>query len=105
MKDKRAYEDYEELGRYLQAAEEAVSRAQTKSLDMFGGLKPVTEDRPVTMDQRPRLTSHDGRLLDAAMILRKLGSELAMDFRAEVPESEVPPGKPPIPPPFDRKGL
>lgn len=103
-RNRRTYEDYEELGRHLETAEEAVRQAQTKSLDMFGGLHPVTDDPVVTMDTRPRLTSHDGRLLDLAVLLIKLRSELAMDFRAEISESEVPPGKPKIPPPFGREG-
>ena len=42
--ERRTYEDYEEMGRYLEAAQFAVSKAQRKSFDMFGGLKALTED-------------------------------------------------------------
>ena len=97
----RTYEDYEELGRYLEAAEEDVRRAQRKTLDMIRGLKPLSEDRPVTMETRPAPTSHDRRILELVIILDYLRSELAMDFHAEVPESEVPPDRPRTPSPFD----
>jgi hypothetical protein len=100
---RRTYEDYEEMGRYLKAAEEAVHRAQTKSFDMFGGLDPLTEvGETVTLDTRPSPTSYDKEILQLVVTLNNLRSELAMNFHAEIAESEVPPGKPRTPPPFDR---
>lgn len=102
-RNRRTYEDYEEMGRYLEAAQEAVGQAMSKSYDMFGGLDPVTDDRDDAIDRRPRLTSYDEKILNASMALESLRSELAMNFHAEVPESEVPAGKPRTPSPFTRE--
>lgn len=99
--ERRTYEDYEEMGRYLEAAQFAVSKAQRKSFDMFGGLKSLTEDT-VTMERRRTPTSYDETILEAVLILETLRSELAADFHAEIAESEVPSGKPRTPPPFGR---
>lgn len=105
MKDpRRTYEDYEELGRYLDAAQEAIHKAQAKSFNMFGGLEPRAEvGETVTLETRPAPTSYDKQILQAVVILNNLGSELAMNFHAEIEESEVPLGKPRTPPPFDRE--
>ena len=97
----RTYEDYEEMGRYLQAAYEAVGKMQGKSFDMFGGLEALTEGT-VTMETRPAPTSYDTTILQLVVRLQELRSELATEFHAEIEESEVPPGKPRTPPPFDR---
>jgi hypothetical protein len=96
----RVYEDYEEMGQYLQSAREGVLQAQAKSFDMFGGLDPLTEGT-VTMETTPTPTSYDTNILQLVLILNDLRSELAMNFHAEIEESEVPPGKPRTPPPFD----
>jgi hypothetical protein len=99
--ERRTYRDYEEMGWYLEAAQLAVSKAQRKAFDMFGGLGPLTEGT-VTMETRPTPTSYDETILEAVLILEKLRSELAADFHADIDESEVPPGKPRTPPPFGR---
>jgi hypothetical protein len=97
----RTYEDYEEMGRYLWAAYEAISEAQGKSFEMFGGLEALTEGT-ATMETRPAPTSYDDTILELAVTLEHLISELATNFYAEIDESQVPPGKPRIPPPFER---
>ena len=99
--ERRTYEDYEEMGRYLEAAQFAVSKAQRKSFDMFGGLKALTEGT-VTMETGLTPTSYDETIVEAVLILEKLRSELAAGFHAEIGESVVPPGKPRMPPPFGR---
>lgn len=103
VRNRRTYEDYEEMGRYLEAAQEAVGKAMSKSFDMFGGLDPVTDDRAPGIDRRPRPTSYDEKILAASTLLESLRSELAMNFQVEIPESEVPAGKPRTPSPFDRE--
>jgi hypothetical protein len=97
----RTYEDYVELGRYLEAAQYAIAKAQRKSFDMFGGLDPLTLG-VVTMETRPTPTSYDKTILQLVVALERLRSDLGVEFHAEIDESEVPPGKPRTPAPFGR---
>jgi hypothetical protein len=90
---RRRYEDYEELGRRIMDVEAAINQLQAQLIRMFS---VEAEDR------RPITSRYDREALDVVLLLGKLRSELAADFRAEIEESGVPPGKPRTPPPFDR---
>jgi hypothetical protein len=101
MNEQRTYEDYEGLARYLKTAEEAVHLAQRKVFDMFGGLDPlVGPGETVTPETRPGPTIYDEYILEVVLRLQRLRSELIANFQAEIPESEVPLGKPRTPPAF-----
>ena len=92
MNDQRTYEDYEELARYLKTAQKAADQAQGKIFDMFGGLDPLVEPgETVTPETRPRPTVYDEYILEVILRLQRLSGELIANFRAEMPESELPP--------------
>ena len=92
MKGKRAYEDYEELGRRLIAAQKALGELSSLIFGMFQS----HDDRG-----RPMPSTYDSELLKRHLGLKRLISQLALEYRSEAPD--VPEGKPEIPPPFDRQ--
>lgn len=92
MKGERTYEDFEDLGQKLIAAQRALGELQSKLMWMF-----LAEDER----GRPLPTSYDRDLLERTVSLARLRSQLALEYRTEAPE--VPEGKPEIPPPFDRE--
>jgi hypothetical protein len=96
MNEQRTYEDYEELGRHLKTAEEAAHLIQEKVFDMFGGLGPS----PLDPLGRSDPNDYDEYILEVIVRLQRLRSDLFSNFHAEIPESEVPPGKPRTPPYF-----
>jgi hypothetical protein len=90
MNDERTYEDYEELGRYLKTAEEAVDQAQMKIFDMFGGLDPLVEPgETVTPETRPRPNLYDKRVLDIMVRIHHLQNLLAENRRVEFPSDPM----------------
>jgi hypothetical protein len=92
----RGYEDYEELGRRIIAAQEASSQVAALIMHMW----PVEAE-----DRRPLPSQYDDEMLRRTLDLNELVSQLSLEFHAEIPESEVPPGKPRTPPPFDRQDV
>lgn len=92
MKGKRTYEDYEELGRRLIAARKALGELSSFVFGMFQSYDDIG---------RPMPSSYDRDLMRRHMDLSQLVSQLALEYRSEVPD--VPPGKPPVPPPFGKE--
>lgn len=84
----RTYEDYEELAKLLDDAEAAVAQVQGKLMDMFP-VEAFEEGYKL-----PAPSRYDELALHATLKLDELRSDLLLEFRNEVPESELPPGKP-----------
>ena len=72
-------EDYEELGRLLDAAEEAVARVQGMTMYMFS--RRDQENRPLP-------TRYEERAYEIQLALAKLRSELDLERRADLGEPE-----------------
>lgn len=90
----RSYEDYEELGRYLEDVDDALGQLQGKLMYMF----PLEDE-----ERRPLPSEYEGHTLDVRFALDKLRYAIVLELDAELPGLEVPPGKPRKPPPFDRE--
>lgn len=91
-KTQRRYENYEELGRRLMAADEALGDLSSFVFGMFQS----SDERG-----RPVPSTYDVDLMNRHLYLSDLISQLSLEYHAEAPE--VPEGKPPIPPPFGAK--
>jgi len=89
----RSYDDYEELGHYIEAASDALGQAQGKLMYMF----PLEDE-----DRRALPSKYDEHALDVRFALERLREVIAVEFDAELPELEVPPDKPSRPRPFGR---
>ncbi len=97
MKDpRRTYADYEELGRYLNELEKALGAFQTKVMDMW----EYQDEKG-----RPTPSAYDKQVLDMVLKRQDLHSRLALEFRTEISDPDVPAGKPRIPSPFDEKAF
>jgi hypothetical protein len=72
-------EDYEELGRLLDAAEEAVARVQGMTMSMFS-----MRDQ----ENRPLPTRYEERAYEIQLALAKLRYELDLERRADLGEPE-----------------
>lgn len=92
MKGKRTYEDYEELGRRLIAAQKALGELSSLVFGMF----PTHDELG-----RPLPTAYDSDLLERHIVLDQLVSQMALEYEGEAPDVQE--GKPPVPPPFDRE--
>jgi hypothetical protein len=92
---RREYEDYEELGRRLEALREALFALQGQVILMWDLGSGETE--------QTRHLAHDVRVLDMVYTLEQLHQDLALELAAEVDEKEVPEGKPRFPSPLDRR--
>lgn len=87
----RSYEDYEELGRYFEAASDALGQVQGKLMYMF----PLLDE-----DNRELPSVYLEHALDARTALDKLRNDITAELDAELPGLEVPSGKPGKPRPF-----
>jgi hypothetical protein len=76
---RRTSKDYEELGRLLDAAEDAVARVQGMTMYMFS--RRDQENRPLP-------TRYEERAYEIQLGLRKLRSELDLERRADLGEPE-----------------
>jgi hypothetical protein len=76
---KRTHEDYEELQRLMDEAKEAVSRVQA----ILMGMLPV-----LGRDNRQLPTSYDEKALEIFLALEQLSSELDLERRHDVGDSE-----------------
>ncbi len=92
---RREYEDYEELGRRLEAFEDALLALQDQVVKMWEMGRGTTE--------QTRLLAPDAQVLSMVVTTQRLHQDLALQCAAEVEEKDVPEGKPRIPPPFDRR--
>jgi hypothetical protein len=72
-------EDYEELGRLIDAAEDAVARVQGMTMAMFSGRD---------QENRPLPTPYEERAYEINLALHKLRSELDLERRADLGEPE-----------------
>jgi hypothetical protein len=72
-------EDYEELGRLLDAAEDAVARVQGMTMSMFS--RRDQENRPLP-------TRYEERAYEIQLALAKLRYELDLEPRADLGEPE-----------------
>ena len=72
-------EDYEELGRLIDAAEDAVARVQGMTMSMFS--RRDQENRPLP-------TRFEERAYEIQLALAKLRSELDLERRADLGEPE-----------------
>jgi hypothetical protein len=76
---RRTSKDYEELGRLLDAAEDAVARVQGMTMYMFS--RRDQENRPLP-------TRYEERAYEIQLALAKLRSELDLERRADLGEPE-----------------
>ena len=72
-------EDYEELWRLIDAAEDAVARVQGMTMAMFSGRD---------QEHRPLPTRYDERAYEINLALHKLRSELDLQRRIDLGEPE-----------------
>lgn len=92
---RREYGDYEELGRKLEALEEALLDFQQQVVRMWELGSGASEET--------RHLAHDAQVLSMVLTLQRLHQQLALEFAAEVDRADVPEGKPHVPPPFDQR--
>ena len=76
---RRTSKDYEELGRLLDAAEDAVARVQGMTMYMFS--RRDQENRPLP-------TRFEERAYEINLALQKLRSELELERRADLGEPD-----------------
>lgn len=94
---RREYRDYEELGRRLDALDEALAAFQQQVVHMW--------DLGSGESKQTRHLAPDAQVLRIVVSLQHLHRQLALEFAAEIDEADVPEGKPRFPPPFDRRDL